>query len=194
MPSDVTELLLAWNEGDDGALNQLIPVVQGQLRRLAHRYVRHERQGHTLQTTAVVNEAYIRLVDVRRVRWQDRVHFFAIAATLMRRILVDYGRARRSLKRGAAPRRVSLDRAPAMTPSDLPDLIALADALEALSAVDARKSRIVELRFFGGLSVDETAEALQVSTETVKRDWRLAKVWLLRRLETAEGEGRRLNR
>jgi len=190
MPSDVTELLLAWNEGDESALNQLIPAVHGQLRRLAHRYVRHERTGHTLETTAVVNEAYIRLVDVQRVHWRDRIHFFAIAATLMRRVLIDYGRARRTLKRGGArTSKVSLEQLPVMAPPELTDLIALARALDALSAFDGRKARVVELRFFGGLSVDETAEALQVSSETVKRDWRLAKVWLLREMERVERRG-----
>jgi len=177
-PHDVTQLLQAWSNGDQEALDQLIPLVYDQLHQLARHYMAGERPGHTLQTTALVNEAYLRLVDARRLNWQSRTHFFAIAAELMRRILVEFARNRRRQKRGAGATLVSLDeelRAPAETA----DLVALDDALKALAAIDARKSRVVELRFFGGLSVEEAAEVLKVSPETVMRDWKLAKVWLL---------------
>ena len=179
---DVTGLLVAWNAGDESALPQLIPIVHGELRRLARRLMRGERGAHTLQTTALVNEAYIRLVDLSRVRWQDRAHFFAMSARLMRRILVDHARSRNYQKRGGTLRKVSLDEALVVTEERGADLVALDEALEALAAIDVRKSRVVELRFFGGLSVDEAAEALGISGETVMRDWRLAKVWLLRKL------------
>src|SRR6185295_977355 len=152
----VTELLLSWRAGDDAALAQLVPLVFDELRRLARRHMRTERTGHVLQTTALVNEAYVRLIDLSRVRWQDRAHFFAMASRVMRRILVDYARSRHYLKRSGGVQRVALD-----------------DALKALAVVDGRKSQIVEMRFFGGLSVDETAEALHVSVETVTRDWRI---------------------
>lgn len=179
---DVTALLVAWGGGDEAALSQLLPIVHGELHRLAKRLMRGERDGHTLQTTGLVNEAYIRLVDLSRVRWQDRTHFFAMSARLMRRILVDHSRSRKFQKRGGGLRKVSLDEALLVGAERSDDLVALDDALSALAAVDERKSRVVELRFFGGLSVEETAEALNVSAETVMRDWRLAKVWLLREL------------
>jgi RNA polymerase sigma factor (TIGR02999 family) len=177
----VTDLLLAWGEGDESALERLMPAVHEELRRLAHRQMRRERQGHTLQTTALVNEAYMRLIDLSRVRWQDRAHFFAMSARLMRRILVDHARSRNYQKRGGGAN-VALDEALMVSTERGADLIALDEALEALAKVDARKSQVVEMRFFGGLSVDETAEALHVSGETVMRDWRLAKVWLLREI------------
>lgn len=179
---DVTGLLVAWGAGDETALNQLLPIVHGELRRLARHLMRGERGSHTLQTTAVVNEAYLRLVDLSRVRWQDRTHFFAMSARLMRRILVDHARSRNYLKRGGTLRRVPLDEALNVADERGADFVALDDALDALAAVDPRKSQVVELRFFGGLSVEETAEALKVSAETVMRDWRLAKAWLLREL------------
>ncbi len=178
----VTDLLVAWRRGDASALEHLVPLVHGELRRLARREMRRERAGHTLQTTALVNEAYLRLVDLSRVQWQDRAHFFAMSARLMRRILVDHARARESRKRGGGARRISFDEALVVSDERGADLVALDDALQALAAFDDRKSRVVELRFFGGLGVDETAEALHVSPETVMRDWRLAKVWLLREL------------
>jgi RNA polymerase sigma factor (TIGR02999 family) len=177
----VTALLTAWSAGDESALNELIPVVDAELRDVARRLMRREREGHTLQTTALVNEAYMRLVDLTRVRWNDRAHFFAMSARLMRRILVDHARSRAYLKRGGNARRISLD--DNLLVSDRgTDLVALDDALAALAAIDARKSQVVELRFFGGLTVDESAEALHVSPETVMRDWRFAKTWLLREL------------
>jgi RNA polymerase sigma factor (TIGR02999 family) len=179
---DVTGLLVAWSAGDESALGRLMPIVHGELRRLARRLMRGERGGHTLQTTALVNEAYMRLVDLSRVRWQDRAHFFAVSARLMRRILVDHARSRKYLKRGGSQQRVTLDEALIVTGERGADLVVLDDALEALAAIDKRKSQVVELRFFGGLSVEETAEALHVSAETVMRDWRFAKVWLLREL------------
>ena len=181
--SAVTELLVAWSGGDDSALQQLMPLVHAELYRLARREMRGERQGHTLQTTALVNEAYLRLVDMSGVTWNDRAHFFAMSARLMRRILVDHARARLYLKRGGGAAVVSFDEGLTVCPEPGTDLVALDDALQALAAVDARKSQVVELRFFGGLSVDETAAALDVSTGTVLRDWRLAKAWLLRQLD-----------
>jgi RNA polymerase sigma-70 factor (ECF subfamily) len=177
-----TTLLLAWGRGDDTALDQLIPLVHDELRRLARRHMARERVGHTLQATALVNEAYLRLIAVNQVRWQNRAHFFAMASRVMRRILVDAARARGYQKRGAGAEKVSLDEALLVSDEPRQDLIALDDALNALAAFDPRKSQVVEMRFFGGLSVDETAEALQVSADTVMRDWRLAKVWLLREL------------
>jgi RNA polymerase sigma-70 factor, ECF subfamily len=182
-PAAVTELLRAWSDGDDGALEQLVPLVEGELRRLARGYMARERRDHTLQTTALVNEAFVRLTDARQVRWQDRAHFLGISARLMRRVLVDYARRRGFHKRGGGAERVSLheDLVTGLDPAF--DVVALDRALEALGNVDPRKGRIVELRFFGGLSVEETATVLQVSPETVKRDWRLAKLWLLRELE-----------
>jgi RNA polymerase sigma factor (TIGR02999 family) len=176
----VTELLLAWGSGDRVAFDELVPIVHQELRRLARLQLRGERNNHTLQTTALVNEAFIRLVDLRRIRWQDRAHFLALSARLMRRILVDHARSRNYRKRGGGAVNVTLDDALLSATERGADLVALDDALEALAQVDPRKSRVVELRFFGGLTVEETAEALKVSPETVLRDWRLAKVWLLR--------------
>lgn len=178
----VTELLVAWRAGDESALERLIPLVHDELHRLARRQMRRERDGHTLQTTALVNEAYLRLVDLSGVRWQDRAHFFAMSARLMRRILVDHARSRHYLKRGGDARRLTFDEGLAVAADPRADLVALDDALQALARLDPRKSQVVELRYFGGLSVDETAEVLHVSPETVMRDWRLAKAWLLREL------------
>ena len=178
----VTELLLAWGSGDRVALDELVPLIHEELRRLARHQMRGERDNHTLQTTALVNEAFLRLVDLRRIRWQDRAHFLALSARLMRRILVDHARSRGYQKRGGGAANVTLDESLLAFPERSVDLVALDDALEDLARVDARKSQVVELRFFGGLSVEETAEALKVSPETVTRDWRLAKVWLLREI------------
>lgn len=186
--STPTALLLAWGRGDTGALDRLVPLVHDELRRLARRYMRHERPGQTLQTTALVNEAYLRLIEVKHVRWQDRAHFFAMSARVMRRVLVDAARARRNQKRGGGARRVSLDQALDVSTQPHQDLAALDDALQTLEAAHPRQGQVVELRFFGGLSVEETAEALLVSSDTVKRDWRFAKLWLLRELN---GERRR---
>src|SRR2546423_6905511 len=178
----ITEILLAWGDGDQSALERLTPIVYAELRRRAHHYMNRERGGHTLQTTALVNEVFLKLIDSSRVRWQNRAHFFAVSAQLMRRILVDFARSRRYQKRGGAAQRISLDDVPLVSPARGGDLIALDDALTALAAIDKRKSEVVELRFFGGLSVEETAEVLKVSGDTVMRDWRLAKAWLLREL------------
>jgi RNA polymerase sigma-70 factor, ECF subfamily len=186
-PGAVTDLLRAWSDGDKDALEGLLPLVEAELRRLARGYMRRERPEHTLQTTALVNEAFLRLTDARRIRWQDRAHFLGISARLMRRVLVDHARARGYRKRGGGAQRVTLDEGLVALPEPGLDVLALDRALEALAKVDTRKSRTVELRFFGGLSVEETAEVLHVSTDTVKRDWRLAKLWLLRELE---GDGR----
>ena len=183
-----TALLLAWNGGDADALDALLPLVYEELRRLAARYVKRERTTHTLQATALVNEAYLRLIEVRQVQWQNRAHFFAMAARLMRRILVDAARSRGYQKRGGGAPVVSLDEALLVPIEPGNDLVALDEALTALAAVDARKSQVVEMRFFGGLSIDETAEALQVSRDTVKRDWRMAKLWLLRELRGADSD------
>ena len=180
-PPPVTDLLLAWEQGDEAALQQLIPVVTAELHRLARRYMRRERRDHTLQTTALVNEAYIRLIDASRVRWQNRVHFFAMSARLMRRILVDHARSRQFAKRGGGAHKVSFDETQVTLERGL-DVVALDDALTSLAALDHRRSQVVEMRFFAGLTVDETAEALGVSPETVMRDWRAAKAWLKREL------------
>ena len=179
---EISQLLLAWSEGDQSALEQLAPLVHEELRRLAHHYMRGEHPGHTLQTSALINEAYIRLIDWKNVRWQNRAHFFGVSAQLMRRILVDFARDKQYLKRGAGALKVSLGEAEDLTDGRNADLIALDEALSALAEVDPRKSQVVEMRFFGGLSVKEVAEVLKVSEETVMRDWRLAKVWLLREL------------
>lgn len=179
---NVTELLLAWGNGDRSALDDLVPLVHQELRRLARLQMRGERDNHTLQTTALVNEAFLRLIDLRRIRWQDRAHFLALSARLMRRILVDHARSRNYQKRGGGVDTVTLDDIVVAAPQRGADLVALDDALEALARVDPRKSQVVELRFFGGLSAEETAETLHVSPETVLRDWRLAKVWLLREI------------
>jgi len=179
---EVTQLLKAWGTGDDKALDQLTPVVQQELHRLAHRCMSRERPGHTLQTTALVNEVYLRLVDVNAVEWQDRAHFFAISARMMRRILTDFARSRNYQKRGAGAVQVSFDEALIVTPEKDGDIMALDEALTEFAVLYPRQSQVVELRFFGGLEVKETAEALKVSPETVKRDWRFAKAWLRRAL------------
>jgi RNA polymerase sigma factor (TIGR02999 family) len=181
-PNEITRLLTAWTDGDQSALEKLVPLVESELHRLAHHYMGRERPGHTLQTSALVNEAYIRLIDWKNVRWQNRAHFFAVSAQLMRRILVDFARERNYLKRGGGALQVSLAEAESLPLARNDDLVALDEALAKLSQFDDRKGRVVELRFFGGLSVKEVAEVLKVSEETVMRDWRLAKVWLLREL------------
>jgi RNA polymerase sigma factor (TIGR02999 family) len=186
VPQDVTQLLLAWSEGDPAALDQLIPLVHAELHRLAKQYLRNERAGHSLQATALVNEAYLRLVDARQIRWQNRAHFFAVSARLIRRILVDAARKRGYRKRGGDTRHVPLDEALTIGQQPDEDLMALHEALCSLAELDARKGQVVEMRFFGGLTVDETAEVLRVSPETVRRDWRLAKSWLRRRLSEEE--------
>ncbi len=181
---EVTQLLLAWRQGEPLALEELIPVVHKELRRLAHRYMSGEREGHTLQTTALVNEAYLRLVDSSQVQWQNRAHFFAMAAQLMRRVLVDFARTRNYQKRGGEVLKVEFDEAWMGSTGGGSDLVvALDDALQELAKFDARKSQVVEMRFFGGLSAKETAEVLNVSEDTVLRDWKLAKTWLLRELK-----------
>jgi RNA polymerase sigma factor (TIGR02999 family) len=180
--SQITQLLMAWRGGEKAALERLLPQVEAQLRRLARRYMAGERAGHTLQTTALVNEAYLRLVGSEKVQWRDRAHFFAVAAQLMRRILVDHARSRRYQKRGGGARQVTLDEEWMGSREPSRDLIALDDALQALAEVDPRKSRVIELRIFGGLSVEETAAVLEVSQDTVLRDWRLARHWLRKEL------------
>jgi RNA polymerase sigma factor (TIGR02999 family) len=184
---EVTELLRSWSAGDQAALDQLILLVHDELRRLARRQMVRERPDHTLQATALVNEAYLRLINASKVQWKDRAHFFAISARLMRQILVDFARARGNQKRGGDARQISLTEALEVAPEGKTDLVALDHALQALAALSERRSQVVELRFFSGLSIEETAEVLQVSTETVKRDWRLAKVWLLRELSRRSG-------
>ena len=180
--ADVTGLLLAWGRGDSAALDCLIPLVHEELRRIASRCMGRERRGNSLQPTALVNEAYLRLIDVQRVHWRDRVHFFAMSARLMRRVLIDVARAKASQKRGRGVQRVTFveELVPGREPAH--DLIALDDALQALAGEDSRKSQVVEMRFFGGLTVEETAEALGVSRDTVIRDWQFAKNWLLREM------------
>ena len=182
-PAQITRLLIDWRGGDQAALEQLIPLVHEELRRLARRHMAHERVGHTLQATALVNEAFVRLIDVRQVKWQDRAHFFAMSSRLMRRILVDFARSKGYQKRGGGAQKVSFDEALLVAREPGQDLVALDDALTALAAFDGRKAQVVEMRFFGGLSVEETAEALNVSVATVMRDWKLAKAWLLRELK-----------
>jgi RNA polymerase sigma factor (TIGR02999 family) len=179
-PCEVTQLLVAWGDGDRSALEELMPLVYDELHRLAHRYMAQERPEHTLQTSALVNEAYVGLIDQRNVQWQNRAHFFGIAATLMRRILVSYARSRKRVKRGAGRLQIDLDETAILSPERATDMVALDEALENLATVDQRKSQVVELRFFGGLSIDETAEVLEVSPGTVMRDWTLAKAWLRR--------------
>jgi RNA polymerase sigma-70 factor (ECF subfamily) len=187
---DVSQLLRAWSNGDHRALDGLTPIVYAELRRLAHRYMRRESRGHSLQTTALVNEAYIRLVDYKRMQWQNRAHFFAVSAQLMRRILVEHAR-RHNLKRGRGIQHVSLDEATVGGAVPSVDLVALDDALNALAGVDPRKVRVVEMRFFAGLSVEETAMVLKISPVTVRRDWSSAKIWLYRELtgDTDDGFG-----
>jgi RNA polymerase sigma-70 factor, ECF subfamily len=179
---EVTQLLRAWTEGDQSALEKLTPLVYQQLHRVARRYMAGQRPGHTLQTTALVNEAYLRLVNCSRVNWQDRAHFFAVSAQLMRRILIDFARSRGYQKRGGNVAHLSLDDAPTVSNEPDANIVTLDDALKALAEVDCRKSRVVELKFFGGLTIEEIAEVLKVSNETVVRDWRLARAWLVREL------------
>jgi len=185
---DISKLLRAWSEGDQSALNGLTPIVYDELRRLAHRYMERERPDHTLQTTALVNEAYVRLVDYKRMQWQDRAHFFAVSAQVMRRVLVDYARSH-NVKRGRGVQRVTLDEVAVVRGDRTGDLVALDDALNALARLDPRKVRIIEMRFFGGLSVEETAEVLKVSSATVRRDWSIAKFWLYRELGGGNTDG-----
>ena len=186
-PADATGLLLAWSQGDSGALDSLVPLVHSELHRLAVAYMRRERADHTLQPTALVNEAYLRLMDVTRIQWHDRAHFLAVAAQTMRRILVDFARQRRSQKRGGDVVQLSLDEASDVGQEKAMDLVALNDALSTLASFDPRMSQVVELRFFGGLTVEETAHVLDVSPETVMRDWKIAKAWLLRELAGPKG-------
>jgi len=180
--SGPTELLRAWSQGDGSALDRLMPLVYNELHRLARRYMRQERPDHTLQATSLVNEAYLRLIDVNRVEWRDRTHFLAVAAQMMRRILVEFARNRQRQKRGGGALHVSLDDVHELPGSKEPDLVALSDAISGLATFDARMGQVVELRFFGGLTVDETAHVLNVSPETVLRDWKTAKAWLLREI------------
>jgi RNA polymerase sigma-70 factor (ECF subfamily) len=187
-PPDVSELLGAWSEGDQTALERLTPIVYEELRLLARRYMRRERRGHSLQTTALVNEAWIRLVDYKRMQWQDRAHFFAVSAQLMRRILVEHAR-RHNLKRGGDVQHVALEETAVVSTNNTADIVALDDSLSALARFDPRKARVVEMRFFGGLSAAETAEVLNVSTVTVMRDWSSAKAWLYRELAGGTYDG-----
>lgn len=177
-PKEVTQLLIAWSNGEEEALEKLVPLVYDELRRIARRYMRREPAGHTLQTTALVNEAYLRLIEQKEMKWQNRAHFFAISAQLMRRILVSMARARHADKRGGEARQVSLDEALVISEERAAELVALDEAMNELAALDPRRSRVVELRYFGGLSVEETAEVLKISPETVMRDWKRAKAWL----------------
>jgi RNA polymerase sigma factor (TIGR02999 family) len=181
-PNEVTQLLVAWSNGDSAARDALIPLVHDELRRLAHRYMGRERPDHTLQTSALVNEAYLRLIDQREMRWQNRAQFFGIAAQMMRRILVDYARKRGFVKHGGELRAVPLDEVMIVSPERAAEVVELDDALKCLAEFDQRKSQIIELRFFGGLSIEETAEVLCVSPGTVMRDWTLAKAWLRREM------------
>src|SRR5436853_1870970 len=185
---DISTLLRAWSEGDQNALERLTPIVYDELHHLAGRYMKGERPGHSLQTTALVNEAYMRLVDYKRMQWQNRAHFFAVSAQLMRRILVERAR-RHNLKRGGGVQRVCLEEAAVVGGARAADLVALDDAMNALARLDPRKVQVVEMRFFGGLSVEETAEVLKVSAVTVKRDWSTARSWLYRELTGARGDG-----
>jgi RNA polymerase sigma factor (TIGR02999 family) len=184
IPHDVTRLLVAWRQGDQVAQAHLLPLVYDELRRLAHRYLQRERPDHTLQATALVHEAYLRLIDQRQAQWQNRAHFFGLAAQMMRRILIDHARQHHAAKRGGAEQKLSLDEAVWVSAERTTDLVALDDALTRLAVLDPQQSRIVELRFFGGLTIEETAEVLGVSPATVKRDWSMAKAWLYRELRT----------
>jgi RNA polymerase sigma factor (TIGR02999 family) len=187
---NLTSLLIEWREGDESALDRLTPLVYDEIRRIAHRYVRREREGQTLQTTALVNEAYLRLAGSQPVDWQSRAHFFAVTAQVMRRILIDHARRRQFVKHGGEVQRVSFElaarEAPAMSQPRAAELLALNDALDELGRIDPRKSDVVQLRYFAGLTLEETAEALQVSLMTVRRDWRAAKAWLYRRIKSNE--------
>jgi RNA polymerase sigma-70 factor (ECF subfamily) len=185
-PQNVTQLLIAWNGGNKDALDELLPIVYDELRRQAARYLRRERPGHTLQTTALIHEAYLRLIDQKSVQWQNRAQFFGIAARMMRRILVDHARTKHRAKRGGADLRVSLTDATSVTKDPDLDLVELDEALNRLAEIDPQQSKIVELRFFSGLNVEETATALQISPGTVKRDWKVAKAWLYREISRDE--------
>ena len=186
--NDLSKLLRAWSAGDQSALNSLTPIVHDELRRLAHRYMERERPGHTLQTTALVNEAYMRLVDYKRMKWQDRAHFFAVSAQVMRRILVDHARTH-NVKRGRGVQHVTLDEVAVVARDRTSDLVALDEALNELARVDPRKVQIIEIRFFGGLSAEDTAEVLKISPGTVRRDWSIAKLWLYRELGGGNADG-----
>lgn len=181
-PHEVSQLLVAWSDGDRAALDELTPLVYEELHRLAHNHMGRERQAHTLQTSALVNEAYLRLIDQKNVRWQNRAQFFSISSRLMRRILIDHARSHHYAKRGGGTRRVSLDEAAVVAQEQAAELVALDDALKSLAAIDPRKCQVVELRFFGGMSVEESAEVLGVSAVTVMRDWSTAKAWLQREM------------
>ena len=185
---DVTALLIDWRSGDGGAIEKLLPLVHDELRRVAKRHMAPERPDHVLQATALVNEVYIRLIDIRRVQWQHRAHFFAMAARLMRRVLVEFARARNNQKRGGALHRVTFEENMVVANDGLDDLIAIDVALRSLAAQYERQSQVVELRFFGGLTVEETAEALMISPETVQRDWKFAKSWLMRELSRTNSQ------
>jgi RNA polymerase sigma-70 factor, ECF subfamily len=184
----ITHLLLAWGQGDQAALDSLMPLVYSELRKVAASHLRGQRPGHTLQTTALVNEAYLRLIDASQIKWQDRAHFFAVAAHFMRRILVDFARSRNYQKRGGGAQQISLDEALAIAPEHGADLLALDEALTRLQTLNERQAQVVELRYFGGLSEEETAEALKVSVRTVRRDWNFARVWLHRELTGRESQ------
>jgi len=188
-PEDISGLLRAWSRGDRAALERLIPLVDRELRRIARRYLDKKRPGAALETTSLVNEAYVRLMDVKQASWRDRAHFFALCASIMRGILVDRARARRSAKRGRGEQPLPLDEAAIVSPQRTSDLVAIDDALTALSRMDPRRARVVELRFFGGLTAEETAEVLGTSRATVMRDWAVAKLWLMQELTRGELRG-----
>jgi RNA polymerase sigma factor (TIGR02999 family) len=187
-PHEVTQLLIDWSNGSQDAVERLFPLVYEELRRLAHRYMRRERPGNTLQTTAVVHEAYLRLIDQKHVQWQNRAHFFAIAARMMRRILITHAQSLAYAKRGGGALKVSLDEAAILSPVRARELIALDDALKSLAVIDVRRSQVVELRFFGGLSNEEIAEVLKISPNTVMRDWNVAKAWLYREMSKEQDD------
>ena len=180
---NLTGLLIEWRQGDKAALDKLTPLIYDEMRRIAHRYVQRERDGHTLQTTALVNEAYLRLTGQQKIEWQNRQHFFAVTAQVMRHVLVDYARRRHYAKRGGEAQHIPLEDAAAMSQQRAAELVALDEALDELAKLDPRKGRVVELRYFGGLTLEETAEALEISPMTVRRDWRAAKAWLYRRIK-----------
>ena len=180
---NLTGLLVEWREGDKAALNKLTPLIYDELRRIAHRYAQRERNGHTLGTTALVNEAYLRLAGQKKIEWQNRAHFFAVTAQVMRHILIDHARRRHYTRHGGDAQRVSLGEAEVMSAARARELVALDEALDELARLDPRKSRVVELRYFGGLGLEETAEVLEISVMTVRRDWRAAKAWLFRRMK-----------
>ena len=188
-PEQITQLLIDWSDGDKSALDRLVPIVFAELRRLARHFMSGENAGHTLQTTALVNEAYLRLSDQRKVRWQNRAHFFAISGKLMRRILLDHARRHARRKRGGGAHKVQLDEVAVISEERSAELIALDDALASLEKIDPRRAQVVELRYFGGLSVAETAEVLKIAPNTVVRDWNLAKVWLYREMTKEQGSG-----